>query len=125
MKNLKDLDLKDKKVLMRVDFNVPLNENLEVVDDTRIAAVLPSINYICGQGAKLILVSHLGRPEGEVKEELRMGPVAKKLNELVKQNVEYVNDCIGPKVEDAIKDVNFGDILLLGNIRFYPEEKHS
>lgn len=125
MKTLKDLDLKGKRVLMRVDFNVPLDEELKVVDDTRIQAALPSINYVLEQGGKLILMAHLGRPKGEFKEELRLEPVAKKLNEVVEPQVEYVNDCIGEKVEDAIKEMKEGELLLLENIRFYKEEKDN
>ncbi len=125
MKTLKDLDLKGKRVLMRVDFNVPLDEELKVVDDTRIQAALPSIEYILEQGGKLILMAHLGRPKGEFKEEFRLEPVAKKLNEVVEPQVEYVNDCLGEKVEDAIEEMKEGDLLLLENIRFYKEEKDN
>lgn len=125
MKSLKELKLKGKRVLMRVDFNVPLNENLEVVDDTRLTAVIPTINYICEQGAKLILLSHLGRPKGEFKEEFRLEPVAKKLNSLIEPKVEYVNETIGEKVEDAVAALAASEVLLLENVRFYKEEKEN
>ena len=125
MKSLKELKLKGKRVFMRVDFNVPLNENLEVVDDTRLTAVIPTINYICEQGAKLILLSHLGRPKGEFKEEFRLEPVAKKLNSLIEPKVEYVNETIGEKVEDAVAALAASEVLLLENVRFYKEEKEN
>ncbi len=110
---------------MRVDFNVPLNEKLEVTDDTRIKAAIPSINYILKQGAKLILVSHLGRPKGEVKEELRLEPVARHLAQLIKAKVEYVNECVGQPVKDALQELKPGEVLMLENVRFYPGEKKN
>lgn len=116
MKNLKELDLKNKRILLRVDFNVPLNkETKEVKDDTRIKEALPTIQYCLEQGAKVILVSHLGRPKGEVKEELRLAPVAKKLAELLNKPVEYLKKINQPQT----------DLVLLENIRFWPGEEKN
>lgn len=125
MTRLQDVKLKDQRVLMRVDFNVPLDENLCVADATRISAALPTIKYILAEGGKLILMTHLGRPKGQVKEELRLEPVARKLSELLGQQVEYVNDCIGAEVEDAVRELASGQALLLENLRFYPEEEKN
>ncbi|HKL76365.1 MAG TPA: phosphoglycerate kinase [Halanaerobiales bacterium] len=121
-KKLKDMDFKNKKALVRVDFNVPL-KNGEVADDTRIEAALPTIEYLINEKAKVILMSHLGRPGGKVDESLRMDPVAEKLADLLGKPVSKVDDCIGPEVEDAIADMEDGDVLVLENTRFYPGEK--
>lgn len=121
---LKDLDCAQKRVLVRVDFNVPL-ENGQVADDTRIRAALPTIKYLIDQKAKVILVSHLGRPKGKVNEALRLDPVARRLEELLGHPVKKVNDCIGPEVEKAVAGLNPGEVLLLENIRFYAEEEKN
>lgn len=121
---LKDLDCAQKRVLVRVDFNVPL-ENGRVTDDTRIRAALPTIKYLIDQKAKVILVSHLGRPKGKVNEALRLDPVARRLEELLGQSVKKVNECIGPEVEKAVAELKPGEVLLLENIRFYPEEEKN
>lgn len=123
-KTLKDMDFKGKKVLVRVDFNVPLKDR-EVTDTTRIEAALPTIEYLIKEGAKLLLISHLGRPGGEAKDELRMDPVAKKLANLLNKEVKKVDDCIGKDVEKAVADLKDGDVLVLENSRFYPGEKKN
>ncbi|MCK8828039.1 phosphoglycerate kinase [Natroniella acetigena] len=123
-KILKDVDVKGKKVLVRVDFNVPLEEGT-VTDDTRIEAALPTINYLLEQDAKVILMSHLGRPGGEVKEELRLDPVAQVLSNKLEQAVIKTDDTVGDEPQEAISRMEAGDILLLENIRFNPGEKKN
>ncbi len=134
--SIEDLDLKGKRVLMRVDFNVPQNEDGSVRDDTRIRAALKSINYVCDQGGKLILMSHLGRPGNPDKAEsdaerqeiiaknvkFKMDPVATHLQGLVTAKVTKVNDIVGPEVEAAVNAMHEGDIVLLENTRFHPGE---
>jgi 3-phosphoglycerate kinase len=115
--------LTGKRVLVRVDFNVPLDDKQNITDDTRIRAALPTIKYLCGQGARVILVSHLGRPKAGPDDKLRLAPVAVKLSQLLGQPVAYVKDCIGPEVEAAVAKLANGDILLLENVRFYKEEE--
>lgn len=123
-KTLKDIDVKGKKVLVRVDFNVPLEDG-KVTDDNRIKSALPTIKYLIDEKAKVILMSHLGRPKGEVDDSLRMDPVAKKLADLINKNVTKVDDCIGNEPEEAIGKMKEGDILVLENTRFYPGEKEN
>ncbi|MDI3542816.1 MAG: phosphoglycerate kinase [Candidatus Atribacteria bacterium] len=125
-KTIRDIpqeELKGKRVLVRVDFNVPLDENRRVTDDTRIVESLPTIKYLKERGAKVILVSHLGRPKGKFAEELRMDPVAQRLEELLGEKVYKVDDCIGEKVEEAVSKLKDGEVLLLENIRFYSQEE--
>lgn len=121
---LKDLDLHNKRVLVRVDFNVPLEAG-RVTDNTRIRAALPTIQYLIDHGARVILMSHLGRPKGKVKEELRLDPVARELEGLLGRPVHKVNDCIGSEVEAAVAALKPGEVLLLENLRFYPEEEKN
>jgi phosphoglycerate kinase len=121
-KNIRDIDVRGKRVLVRVDFNVPLKEG-GVADDTRIRAVLPTLNYLLEHGAALILCSHLGRPKGKVVPELRLDPVATRLSELLGRPVRKLDDCVGPKVEAAVQAVQPGDVVLLENTRFHSEEK--
>ncbi len=122
---IKDIDLKGKRVLMRVDFNVPLDDNLNITDDNRIQASLPSIKYILEHNAKLILMSHLGRPKGKFVDKMRLTPAQKKLEELLKKPVKKTNDCIGKEVENAVNSLKNGEILMLENLRFYPDEEDN
>ena len=122
--DLADKDLKGKKVLVRVDFNVPLDKQKNITDDTRIQAALPTIKYLIGKGSKIILVSHLGRPKG-IDESLRLDPVAKRLSLLLGKTVLKLNDSIGREVEEAISKMKEGDVTLLENIRFYAEEEKN
>ena len=123
-KTLRDIDVSNKRVLVRVDFNVPLDEETRVItDSSRIRAVLPTIKYLTDRGARVILCSHLGRPEGQVVENLRLTVVAQRLSQLLKQPVALTSDCIGPEVERAVEKLNNGDVLLLENLRFHPAEE--
>ncbi|HEY5387531.1 MAG TPA: phosphoglycerate kinase, partial [Thermoleophilia bacterium] len=120
-RSLTDFPLAGKRVLVRVDFNVPL-EGGSVVDDTRIRAALPTITYLLDQGCSVVLASHLGRPKGQVVDELRMAPVAVRLAELLGRPVKAADDCVGPAVEAAASGLRPGEVLLLENLRFHPEE---
>lgn len=117
------MDLKGRKVLMRVDFNVPLSKEGNITDDTRIRETLPSINYVAENGAGLVLMSHLGRPKGKKDPAFTLRPVADALGELVTHPVRFVEDCVGPEVEAKAAALKPGEILLLENIRFYPNEE--
>ncbi len=121
-KTIKDVDLKGKRVLMRADFNVPLDANGNITDDSRIRAAIPSVKYILDAGGKLILMSHLGRPKGEVKSEFSLSPVALRLSELLKKDVKKLDDCVGAKVKGAVDGMSSGDVVLLENLRFHKEE---
>ena len=121
-KTIRDVDVKGKRVLVRVDFNVPLKAGA-VADDTRIQAALPTLNYLLEQGAALILCSHLGRPKGKVAPEFKMDPVAGQLSALLGRTVKKLDDCVGPEVEAAAQAMQPGDVILLENTRFHPEEK--
>jgi len=120
-----DIDVSGKKVLVRVDFNVPLDEHQNITDNTRIQAALPTINYLLENNAAIILMSHLGRPKGEVKSSFSLEPVAKRLGEIINKKVHFVHDCIGDEVKQAAKNLKPGEILLLENTRFHPEEKKN
>jgi phosphoglycerate kinase len=123
---IRDIDVKDKRVLVRVDFNVPMNEDTGVItDDSRIRASLPTIKYLLDHKAKVILCSHLGRPKGAPEDKFRMAPVAKRLQELIGKPVATTRDCIGPEAEAAAKAMKSGDILLLENLRFHAEEEKN
>lgn len=123
-KSVKDIDVKGKVVFCRVDFNVPMKDG-KVTDDTRIRAALPTIEYLTGQGAKVLLASHLGRPKGQVTEELRLTPVAKRLQELLGQEVKKADEAYGDNVKKQISDLKEGDVLVLENVRFYPGEEKN
>lgn len=124
VKTIKDIDLKHKRVLVRVDYNVPLDRNTgAVTDDTRLAATIPTIAYLQEQGAKIILCSHLGRPDGKVVEGLSLTPVAARLSELLGQPVRLLSDCVGDAANKAVYETGAGDIVLLENLRFHPEEE--
>ncbi len=124
MKTLKDFNFKNKKALIRVDFNVPLNENLEVTDATRIQAAKSTIIDILEQNGSCVLMSHLGRPKG-FQNEFSLRNIVKKATEILGVQVKFVADCIGDKVDEAIANLEAGEILLLENLRFYDEEKNG
>ncbi|MDR1458374.1 MAG: phosphoglycerate kinase [Puniceicoccales bacterium] len=119
---VKDVNLSGKRVLVRVDFNVPLGENGEISDDTRIIAAIPTIKYLADQGAKVILVSHLGRPNGEKNDKFSLAPVVAVLSKRLNKPVLFLNDCIGESVHKIVLDLQDGDVVLLENVRFYAEE---
>jgi phosphoglycerate kinase len=114
-------------VLVRVDFNVPVSKKdpSKITDDTRIREALPTINFLINNGAKVMLASHSGRPAGKVNEAMRMAPAAKRLSELIGKPVVALKDCIGPDVDAAVAKMNGGDVLMLENTRFYPEEEEN
>jgi 3-phosphoglycerate kinase len=120
---VRDIDLKGKKVLMRCDFNVPLDENLNITDKTRIIAALPTIQYVLDQGAKLILCSHLGRPKGEVKKEFSLAPVAKELSVQLGREVKLADDIIGDSAKALTANMKEGDVVLLENVRYDAREE--
>ena len=123
---IRDIDVKDKRVLVRVDFNVPMNEETGVItDDSRIRAALPTIQYLIDHKAKVILCSHLGRPKGAPEDKFRLAPVAKRLSELLGKPVATTRDCIGPEAEAAAKALKSGDVLMLENLRFHAEEEKN
>ncbi len=121
---VEDLHPTGKRVLVRVDFNVPLNESLQITDDTRIRESLKTIQFLSGKGAKVVLCSHLGRPKG-VDEKLRLKPVAARLSELLKKPVMALMDCVGPDVEKEVGAMKNGDVVLLENLRFHAEEEKN
>ncbi len=120
---VRDIDVKGKRVLVRVDFNVPLDAERNITDDTRIRAALPTVKYLLERGARVILASHLGRPKGQRKEEFSLAPVARRLEELLGQPVEKLDDCVGPQVEARVRAMKDGDVILLENLRFHQEEE--
>jgi len=122
---IRDIDIKGKRILIRVDFNVPLDENQNITDDKRIVASIPTIKYAIEQGGKVILMSHLGRPKGEIVPEMSLRPVAKRLSELLNRDVSFAEDCIGPDVKRLVDELKEGDVLLLENLRFHKEEKEN
>lgn len=124
-KDVRQVSLGGKRVLVRVDFNVPLTDDRKVSDDTRIRETLPTITHLTSRGARLILVSHLGRPDGKPSDKLRMAPVATKLTELLGRPVRALADCVGPEVSKAASELKNGDVLLLENVRFYPGEEKN
>ena len=121
-KTVKDIDLKGKKVFVRCDFNVPMDENQNITDNTRIVAALPTIKYLLEQNCKIILASHLGRPKGEVKPEFSLKPVAKELSKLLGKDVIMANDVIGEDATSKAENLKEGEIMLLENVRFHREE---
>ncbi len=125
-KTIRDVAVKGKRVFMRVDFNVPLDRKTNAItDDTRIRAELPTIEYLIKNNARIILSSHLGRPDGKVVNELKLAPVGKRLSELIKRPVKTLDDCIGPRVESAVNELREGEIILLENLRFHSEEEKN
>jgi phosphoglycerate kinase len=123
-KSIRDIDVSGKRVLVRVDFNVPLDPKTNaIMDDSRIRATIPTLDYLIEHKARIILCSHLGRPDGKMVESMRMAPVAKRLSDLIKRPVATTSDCIGPEVEKAAASLKDGDILMLENLRFHNEEE--
>jgi len=125
MRSIKDTAISGKKLLIRVDFNVPMDNDQNIVDDTRIRAVLPTLKYALDHSAILIIASHMGRPRGKVVSELSLSPVARRLARRLDKEVIMATDCIGTDVEKIVSKMNTGDILLLENLRFYPEEQKN
>ncbi len=124
-KTIKDIDVSGKKVLVRVDYNVPLDENQNVTNDKRIVATLPTIKYLLEQKAAIILMSHLGRPKGKVVPSMSLKPAAKKLGDILKMTIKMAPDCVGPEVSKMAQELKPGEILLLENLRFHPEEEKN
>jgi len=124
VKTIEQMDIKGKRVLLRAEFNVPVDDAGNITDDTRICAALPTIAYAVKHGAKLVIVSHRGRPKGERKPEFTLRPAADRLAELLGKQVTFVDDCIGPKVEEAVGKMEPGDVVMLENVRFYPGEEN-
>jgi len=122
---IQDVDLRDKRVIIRADFNVPLDDALQITDDTRIRSTLPTINRAVDEGAKVILCSHLGRPKGKPDPKLSLAPVAKRLQRLLGKEVTFAQDCIGTAVETLVARMKPGDVLLLENLRFHPGEEKN
>jgi phosphoglycerate kinase len=123
--SLEDVDLKAKRVFCRVDFNVPVDDGGHIEDDSRISAVLRTIRYILDRGGKLILASHLGRPKGERNPKYSLAPVAPHLGKLLGQEIKFAPDCIGTEVKKMVFDLAEGDVILLENVRFHPEEENN
>ncbi|HWJ03981.1 MAG TPA: phosphoglycerate kinase [Verrucomicrobiae bacterium] len=124
-KTVKDFSVRGQRVFVRVDFNVPMDENKMITDDTRIRAALPTINYLQEQGAKIVLASHLGRPKGQVNPKYSLAPVAERLASLLGRDVVMAPDCIGEEVKAKVADLQPGQVLLLENVRFYAEEEKN
>src|SRR3989344_5983441 len=123
---LNDLDVKGKRILVRVDFNVPLDKKTgEITDDKRIRETLPTIKFLTGRNAKVILCSHLGRPDGKVVENLRMDKIANRMGQLLNKKINKLNDCVGDYVKEEVMKMGDGDVVLLENLRFHPEEEEN
>ncbi len=120
---LRDIDISGKKVFIRVDFNVPRDDDGNITDDARIRAALPTVQYVIDKGAVAVLASHLGRPKGKVVDKYRMDAAAKRLGELLGKSVKKLDDCVGPDVEAAVDSAEPGDVIMLENLRFHPEEE--
>ncbi|MBK3333158.1 phosphoglycerate kinase [Persephonella atlantica] len=122
---LEDVDVSGKRVFVRVDYNVPLDEHGNIVDDVRIRETIPTINYLIDRGAKIVLASHLGRPKGERNPKYSLYPVAKRLERLLEKTVKFLPDCVGRDVEEAVSSMKDGDVVLLENLRFHPGEENN
>jgi phosphoglycerate kinase len=124
-KTIENVDIRGKRVFIRADFNVPLDDNGNITDDGRIRSTLPTVNFALDAGAKVILASHLGRPKGKPDMKYSLAPVAKRLNRLLNKEVKFAKDCVGPEVEHLVAGMRPGDVLLLENLRFHPEEEKN
>lgn len=124
-KTIKDIDVANKRILMRADYNVPLKEDGSIADDFRIVASLPTINYLVDRGAMVVLMAHLGRPKGQVNKKYSLAPVAERLSELLKRPVAFVPDCVGELVAKVAEVMQPGQVILLENLRFHPEEEKN
>jgi len=122
---IEEIQVQGKRVFVRVDFNVPMDDQQNITDDTRIRAALPTIQYLAKNGAQVILASHLGRPKGKVNPKYSLAPVAKRLGELLQQEIVITKDCIGSEVEAQVSRLQNGQVLLLENVRFYEEEEKN
>ena len=125
VKDLSDADLKGKRVLVRCDLNVPMDKSFKVTDDTRIRGSIETIKYLSGKGAKVLLSSHLGRPKGGYEAKFSLAPVTPLLSKYLGKDVKLIPDCIGMSVGKAVHDMADGDVVLLENVRFYPEEEKN
>ncbi len=125
MKTLKDIDIEGKRVLVRVDFNVPLDKDGNITDDTRIRGVLPTLSYLLEKKSVLIIASHLGRPKGNAVPEFSLSPVAGRLSKLLGKEVKMASDCVGPDVKKSVSEIEPGDVILLENLRFHSEEQEN
>ncbi|MCG6894195.1 MAG: phosphoglycerate kinase [Desulfobacteraceae bacterium] len=123
MNRLEDIDVRNQRVFLRVDFNVPLDDQQRITDDTRIRYVVPTIRYLLEQGARLIVASHLGRPKGKPHPTLRLRPAAERLGEILQQDVQTAPDCIGEATERQVSSLDAGEVIVLENLRFHPEEE--
>lgn len=124
LKSVNELDVKGKRVLVRVDYNVPMEKGV-VTDDTRVRCSLPTVTHLINKGAKVILISHLGRPKGAPNPKYSLAPVAQHLSQLIKKPVAFAPDCVGAPAENAVKNLKDGDVVLLENLRFHPEEEKN
>jgi phosphoglycerate kinase len=125
MKNIREVDIREKKVLIRVDFNVPLDEQGNITDDIRIRGVLPTINYALDEHAKVIICSHLGRPKGQRQEKFSLAPAAKRLSRLISKDVKLAPDCIGQETKKMVDGMLPGDVVMLENLRFHAQEQEN
>src|SRR5438477_6868160 len=123
--SIRDLNLRGKRLFVRVDFNVPLAADGEITDDTRIRQTLPTLDYALKGGASLVLASHLGRPKGKPNPKMSLAPVAKRLGDLLKRPVAFATDCVGAPAEEPAAKLRPGDVLLLENLRFHLEEEKN
>lgn len=124
-KTVRDIEVKGKKILVRCDFNVPLNEEGVITDNTRITAALPTIKYLMDNGAKVVLCSHLGRPKGEVNQKYSLKPVAEELTNLLDNEVKFASDVTGSSAKETVNSLQDGEVALLENVRFDPREEKN
>src|SRR5262249_43261224 len=124
-KTIRDIDLNGKRVLLRADYNVPLDDKSEITDDYRLQQSIPTVKFLLGHGAAVVICSHLGRPEGKPDPKYSLLPVAKRLKELLGVDVEFVTDCVGERAEKAASNLQPGQVLLLENLRFHAEEEDN